>query len=113
MRCGQAVPLDRIAAHHPRQTQHTNRRTTMKGTTARRTVATVDAFASAALIMSGCAGAGPEASAAPQLELSDEPVTINITWWGSDSRAELTNEAIAAFEAKYPNITVEGEYKDF
>ena len=85
----------------------------MKGTSARRTVATVAAFASAALIMSGCAGASPEPSAPPALELSTEPVTLNITWWGSDSRAELTNAAIAAFEAEYPNITVEGEYKDF
>jgi len=47
------------------------------------------------------------------MELSDEPVTIRMTWWGADVRAELTNQAIAAFQEEYPNITVKGEFKDW
>lgn len=47
------------------------------------------------------------------VELSDEPVTIRMTWWGADTRAELTEQAIAAFEKEHPNITVKGEFKDW
>jgi multiple sugar transport system substrate-binding protein len=54
----------------------------------------------------GTAGGG-------DVELSDEPVTIRMTWWGADTRAELTNQAIAAFQKEHPNITVKGEFKDW
>jgi multiple sugar transport system substrate-binding protein len=47
------------------------------------------------------------------MELSDEPVTIRMTWWGSDTRHDLTHQAIAAFEEEYPNITVKGEFKEW
>jgi multiple sugar transport system substrate-binding protein len=46
-------------------------------------------------------------------ELSEDQVTIRATWWGGDSRHPLTQEAIEAFEAKYPNIDVEGEFADW
>ncbi|SDK90525.1 carbohydrate ABC transporter substrate-binding protein, CUT1 family [Glycomyces sambucus] len=48
-----------------------------------------------------------------EMVLSDEPVELRLSWWGSDLRAQQTNEAIAAFEKQYPNITVRGEYKEF
>src|SRR5687768_6148750 len=65
----------------------------------RRLVATAGAVAAAAaLVLSGCSTG---AAAGGNLELSEEPVTLNVTWWGSDARAELTNEAIAAFEEEY------------
>jgi multiple sugar transport system substrate-binding protein len=38
------------------------------------------------------------------------PVTLRFSWWGSDSRAKLTTEAINAFTAKYPNIKVQTDY---
>jgi multiple sugar transport system substrate-binding protein len=78
----------------------------------RRLVATAGAVAAAALVLSGCSTGGAAGSGST-LELSDKPVTLTVTWWGSDARAELTNEAIAAFEDEYPNITVEGQYKDW
>ncbi|WP_037684608.1 ABC transporter substrate-binding protein, partial [Streptomyces griseus] len=31
----------------------------------------------------------------------------------ADARAKLTDEAIAAFEKKYPNIKIKGQYKDW
>lgn len=59
-------------------------------------------------LLTGCGfGGGGE------MVLSDEPVELRLTWWGSDLRAQQTNEAIAAFEAEHPNITVRGEYKEF
>ncbi|SDE18204.1 ABC transporter substrate-binding protein [Glycomyces harbinensis] len=48
-----------------------------------------------------------------EMVLSDEPVELRLSWWGSDLRAQQTNEAIAAFQAEHPNITVRGEYKEF
>ncbi|MGW0822051.1 ABC transporter substrate-binding protein [Streptomyces sp. NPDC002845] len=69
----------------------------------------IGAVASLSLALTACSGGSTDS--AP--ELGDEPVTIRATWWGADTRAELTNEAIAAFEKKYPNIKVKGEYKDW
>ncbi|MCW5952370.1 MAG: extracellular solute-binding protein [Propionibacteriaceae bacterium] len=46
-------------------------------------------------------------------ELSDGPVTLRMMWWGGDGRHERTQKAIDAFEAKYPNITVEPEFSDW
>ena len=42
-----------------------------------------------------------------------DTVTIRMSWWGGDSRHEVTNEAIKAFEAKYPNIKVDTEYSSW
>ena len=42
-----------------------------------------------------------------------DPITLRFNWWGGDSHHEKTLKAIEAFEAKYPNITVEAEYEAF
>ena len=44
---------------------------------------------------------------------SGKPVTLRFTWWGNADRAELTEKAIDAFEAKYPNIKIETEFAEF
>uniref|UniRef100_UPI000B2D9A7A ABC transporter substrate-binding protein n=1 Tax=Clostridium sp. NkU-1 TaxID=1095009 RepID=UPI000B2D9A7A len=55
--------------------------------------------------------AGDEAAtAAPAPSTSGEPVELKFSWWGGDSRHAATEEAIKAFEAKYPNIKVTPEY---
>lgn len=41
---------------------------------------------------------------------SGEQVELRFSWWGGDSRHAATEEAIKAFEAKYPNIKVTPEY---
>jgi len=43
----------------------------------------------------------------------DEEVTIRFSWWGSDTRHELTQKVIDAFEAEHPNIHVEPDYTDW
>lgn len=43
----------------------------------------------------------------------DDQVTLRFSWWGNDDRARITEQAIDAFEAEHPNITVEGEPLDF
>lgn len=69
----------------------------------------IGAVVSLSLALTACSGGA--AGSAPKL--SDKPVTIRLTWWGADTRAQLTNEAITAFEKKYPNIKVKGQYKDW
>lgn len=40
----------------------------------------------------------------------DGDVTLRMSWWGSDSRHQLTQELIDAFEAEHPGITIEPEF---
>lgn len=62
-----------------------------------------------AVAMTGCAtGASPS-----DMTLTDDDVTLTLSWWGGDSRAQSTLDAIALFEEKYPNITVEPQYSDW
>ena len=42
----------------------------------------------------------------------DGPVEIRFSWWGNAARAEITNKAIAEFEAAHPDIKVKPEYGD-
>jgi len=74
----------------------------------------------AALALTACAQSNPagEPSSAPTSAASSAPaeqgpVTIRFSWWGSDTRHALTQKVIDAFEAKYPNITVQGDYTDW
>jgi oligogalacturonide transport system substrate-binding protein len=39
-----------------------------------------------------------------------DPVEIRMSWWGGDSRHKVTQDALKAFEAKYPGIKVKAEY---
>ncbi|MHC5794724.1 ABC transporter substrate-binding protein [Lacisediminihabitans sp. FW035] len=63
-----------------------------------------------ALVLSGCSSGASSPSAKPE---SVKPVTIRLVWWGSDDRTKVTNDAVAAFEKKYPNITVAAESLPF
>lgn len=62
----------------------------------------------AALLLTGCAGGGAGGGTG-----EGEDVELRFTWWGSDKRHALTEEAIALFEEDNPGITVVGEYSDF
>ncbi|WP_156759116.1 ABC transporter substrate-binding protein [Microbacterium karelineae] len=65
---------------------------------------------SLALGLAGCGlGTGGDVST----ELSDEPVTLRMYWWGGDNRHQRTQEVIALFEDEHPNITVEPEFADW
>jgi multiple sugar transport system substrate-binding protein len=63
---------------------------------------------------SGDEGAADESDGAATDEAAEsEPATIRFSWWGSDERAAMTEDAIAAFEEANPDIDVEGEYIDW
>ncbi|MRX42252.1 ABC transporter substrate-binding protein [Agromyces kandeliae] len=77
--------------------------------TRRAALAAAAVTASAALVLTGCSGGSePAATYDP-----DEEVTLNLAFWGNDVRADLYDQAIAAFSEEYPNITVNSSFLGF
>lgn len=60
----------------------------------------------------GACGGGDAADGADEPP-ADQEVTIRFAWWGSDTRHELTNAALDAFEAEHSNITIERDFGGF
>lgn len=79
----------------------------------KRTIAGVALATGAALVLAGCAGGGGESPAAEPTFNPDEEVTLDLAFWGNDVRAELYDEAIAAFNEEYPNVTVNATFLPF
>lgn len=55
---------------------------------------------SAGLLAVGCGDGGGD----------DGEVTLRFAWWGSDTRHELTQEVIDAFEEEHPEISIDPEF---
>ncbi|GIJ46539.1 sugar ABC transporter substrate-binding protein [Virgisporangium aliadipatigenens] len=51
------------------------------------------------LALAGCGGDDDSSSD------SDGPVELSIFWWGGDARAKLTEDALALYTKKHPNVT--------
>jgi multiple sugar transport system substrate-binding protein len=62
----------------------------------------------AVLALAACSGGSGGGQA-----LSDKPVTLRFTWWGSDDRDARTKQAIELFQKEHPKITVKGEFKEW
>jgi multiple sugar transport system substrate-binding protein len=78
--------------------------------TRRAALAGVALAASSALVLTGCSGGDSE----PAGEFDpNEEVTLDLAFWGNDVRAEMYDEAIAAFNEEYPNITVNTQFLGF
>ncbi|GIH18799.1 ABC transporter substrate-binding protein [Rugosimonospora africana] len=72
----------------------------------RRTLLGVAAvFAAASLVAAGCSSGGSDSS--------DGKVTLNFSWWGDDTRAKVTQDAIDLFVKQHPTITVKTQYAPF
>lgn len=41
---------------------------------------------------------------------SEEKVVLRVAWWGKQNRHDLTNNAIALFKKKHPNIEIQVDY---
>ncbi|MCU1404871.1 MAG: hypothetical protein JWQ43_1174 [Glaciihabitans sp.] len=65
---------------------------------------------SAGLVLTGCSAGTPQAATTYD---PDEKVTLNFAFWGNDVRAALYDEAIAAFNKEFPNITVNSSFLGF
>jgi len=80
----------------------------------RHTLKAIGVAAAAALALTACSGGGgsdPEPQETPGGETG--PVTITMTWWGNDDRASRYEQALALFNAEYPDITVQTSFVDF
>jgi len=77
---------------------------------ARRGAFALVAAAITAFSVVGCSGtaSAPNATYDPE-----EKVTLNFAFWGNDVRAGLYDQAIAAFNEEYPNISVNTSFLDF
>lgn len=75
----------------------------------RRSALTLAAGLAAGTTLAACGGGGGDAGG----EISKDAVKLRFTWWGSDARHKRTQQAIDLFTAKYPNITVSGEFKEW
>lgn len=69
--------------------------------------------AAGALALTACGDSGSDDPGGDSTGGGDEKVTIRFSWWGSDTRHELTQQVIDAFEDEHPNITVEADYTDW
>jgi len=73
------------------------------------------------MLLSACGGNGSSESDGPQASGENggssseelEDVELRMTWWGGDARHEGTQAAIAAFEEKYPHISVVTDFGGF
>jgi multiple sugar transport system substrate-binding protein len=54
-----------------------------------------------------------EAPTAAPTEEPAEPVEMHISWWGSQSRHDITIEVIEMFMAEHPNITITYDFASF
>lgn len=61
------------------------------------------------ILPTGAQDATAEPNAAALPAYTGGPVTIRMSWWGNDDRAQRTQKVIDLFHAAYPDITVEGE----
>ncbi|WP_434011021.1 ABC transporter substrate-binding protein [Frondihabitans sucicola] len=77
-----------------------------------RRIAAITATAAAlTLLATGCSGSSNGGGDQPAL--SKDKVTISLNWWGNPARNSNTTKAIALFEKKYPNITVDQSNTDW
>lgn len=63
------------------------------------------------IALSACSGG--QGGGNEDLKLSDDPVTLTVSWWGNDKRTELTGQMIDLFEKEYPNIKIETTSSDY
>lgn len=60
------------------------------------------------LVLGAAACGSDDESADP-----NAPVTIEFFWWGGESRAALTEEALDLYEQKHPNVTINPTWQAF
>lgn len=73
------------------------------------------AFLSLSLVFAGCSAKGQadqQQQEQQQAEAEDngEKIELRMTWWGSQTRHDLTTKALELFQQKHPNIVIKPEY---
>ncbi|UFT98756.1 sugar ABC transporter substrate-binding protein [Radiobacillus kanasensis] len=66
------------------------------------------------LVLTACSSGGEEAAGEQnEQEENGDQVTLRMSWWGSQSRHDQTQEIIKKFEDEYPNINIQAEFTGF
>jgi len=68
--------------------------------------------AAVAMLAAAACSSGSDNEGGPG-PLPTDDVTLTMWWWGNEDRAKLQQDAIDAFEAKYPYIHIKGEPQVF
>ena len=68
------------------------------------------AIATTLLAASACGG---DSGGASSSSADGGKVTLRFTWWGSDTRTKLTQQAIDAYQKDHPNVTIKGEFGEW
>jgi multiple sugar transport system substrate-binding protein len=72
------------------------------------------AAALALLATAACGGGGSraeqEAGAPP---VTDQPVQLEVTWWGGPARAEITQKVLDLYTQKHPNVTFTTQWQGY
>lgn len=66
--------------------------------------------------LTGCSSKNEASGSAPSSNAAGnntEKVQLNMLWWGSQSRHDITQKVIDLFEQKHPNIQITPEYSGF
>ena len=79
----------------------------------KRLLAGMTAVITAGALLAGCGSNGGGTAAENGGKSAGQKSTIRFSWWGNDDRHKLTQEAIKLFEAKNPDIKIEGEPSGF
>jgi len=81
------------------------------------TLCTIVALSS---IAAGCGNNGNTASkestagaSSPAATAQTKPVHLRFAWWGGDARHKATQDAIALYKTKFPNVGIEGEFQGY
>ncbi|OXM86482.1 ABC transporter substrate-binding protein [Paenibacillus rigui] len=67
-------------------------------------------FISLALALSGCSTAAPKDTKQASTGSTNKKIELRMTWWGSQTRHDLTTKALKLFEEKHPEITIKPEF---
>jgi multiple sugar transport system substrate-binding protein len=66
------------------------------------------------LVTAACGGGSrasdQEAGAPP---VTDEPVTLEVAWWGGPARAEITQQVLDLYTQKHPNVTFTTQWQGY
>ncbi|CAM5650682.1 Putative ABC transporter substrate-binding protein YesO [Streptomyces alboniger] len=56
-------------------------------------------------VLAGCGGSGES--------VGGGKVALRYTWWGNPDRAERTEQAVALFEKRHPNVQVQTSFSGY
>ena len=48
-----------------------------------------------------------------QEDTTEEPITLRMAWWGSQTRHDITTQVINMYMEEHPNVTIEYEFYSF